>query len=141
MESTPNSPNNNFPPLTDFASTTNDILLADGFDGAFMGVCRIFDRTIICYDYEKCVEILVERNIMEFDEAVEFFEYNVIGSWVGTGTPAFLFGSQVSDKVIKKLRVENSYGKGYESVDVVSMIADAHLEKHIEEESGDTPDE
>ena len=127
MEST--SPKKPYPKLTDFSATTNDILLADGFDSAFMGICRVFDRTIICYNYEKCVEILAERGVMSHDEAVEYLEYNVVGAWVGTGTPAFLFGHEVSDEVIKKLRTENSYGKGHESVDVVTMIAEAHLEK------------
>ena len=107
MEST--SPKKPYPKLTDFSATTNDILLADGFDSAFMGICRVFD--------------------MSHDEAVEYLEYNVVGAWVGTGTPAFLFGHEVSDEVIKKLRTENSYGKGHESVDVVTMIAEAHLEK------------
>ena len=26
---------------------------------------------------------------MEYDEAIEFFEFNTIGAWAGEGTPAF----------------------------------------------------
>ena len=74
-----------------------DALLADGFEDAIVGVSeRIGRDPIVVYDKDKCIEILVE--MMESDEtdddpyttAVEYFEFNVIGSWVGEGTPEFI---------------------------------------------------
>jgi hypothetical protein len=44
---------------------------------------------LILLDRDKCIEILVERDGMDHDEAEEFFEYNVIGAWMGEGTPCF----------------------------------------------------
>tara|TARA_R100001082_G_scaffold73392_1_gene42162 strand:+ start:946 stop:1167 length:222 start_codon:yes stop_codon:yes gene_type:complete len=64
------------------------MLLADGFDKAFLGTGRQFNKEIAVYDYEKCIEILAED--MGYEDAVEYFEYNVVGSYVGEETPIFL---------------------------------------------------
>ena len=65
-------------------------LLADGFDGALIGMGRQFNQELAVYDYSKCVEILMERDGMSQDDAVEWMEYNVVGSWMGKGTPVFV---------------------------------------------------
>jgi hypothetical protein len=65
-------------------------LLADGFEDCLVGICYQFGRPpLACYDYDKCVAKLMERDKMEHDEAVEFLEVNTIGSWVGDNTPVF----------------------------------------------------
>lgn len=45
---------------------------------------------IAVYDYDKCVDILIERDGMSYDEAVDYMEFNVIGAYVGQQTPIFL---------------------------------------------------
>ena len=69
--------------------TGEDYLVADGLEDALLGIGWQFNRRIAVYDYQKCLEIL-ERDGMTRDEAVEFFEFNVVGAWVGEGTPVFL---------------------------------------------------
>lgn len=44
---------------------------------------------LILLDREKCLEIFVTRDGMTPEEAEEFFEFNVIGAWMGEGTPCF----------------------------------------------------
>ena len=49
------------------------MLKADGFDDAIMGVCRIcakHDRLV--YDYDDCVKILMDRDGMTWEEAIEY---------------------------------------------------------------------
>ena len=71
--------------------TTEDVLLADGFDEAFIGMCERFGmEPVAAYDRNRCIEILVQRDEMTYEEAEEFFTFNVIGAWVGDGTPVFL---------------------------------------------------
>ena len=41
------------------------------------------------YDYDKCIEIFIKEGSSE-EEAIEHFEFNVMGAWVGDGTPAFM---------------------------------------------------
>lgn len=68
-----------------------ECLLADGFEEALIGVvegaCR---EAVACYDYARCVEILMKRDGMEEDEAEEFLVFNTLGAYVGEMTPLFL---------------------------------------------------
>lgn len=65
------------------------VLLADGFDDAFLGIGMQFHNAVAVYDKEKCIDILVAGG-MQYDEAVEFFMYNVQGAYVGNQTPIYL---------------------------------------------------
>ena len=60
-----------------------DFLIADGFDEAIIGVEENEMRLI--YSVSKCLKIL-EQDMSELD-ALEFFTYNVSGSYVGEKTP------------------------------------------------------
>jgi len=64
------------------------ILLADGFESAFIGVARQFNTAFAVYDRDKCIDILTEN--MNHEEAEEYFQYNIEGAYVGENTPAFL---------------------------------------------------
>jgi len=66
-----------------------DALMADGFEDALIGYSQQFTKTVALYDYDKCIKILMERDGMTWEGAVEFFEFNVQGAWVGESTPAF----------------------------------------------------
>jgi hypothetical protein len=75
-----------------------DLLFADGFDDAILGVAtRCGQPTIVVYDREKCIEILIaEARIggSRFDwhreDAEEHFVHSVEGSWSGPRTPAYV---------------------------------------------------
>jgi len=66
-----------------------DLLLADGFDDALLGYVQRFNQTVALYDRAKCIEILMKRDEMSDEDAEEFFEFNVVGAFVGDYTPAF----------------------------------------------------
>ena len=73
------------------AEFNEDALMADGFDEAIIGVAsRINLGPLVCYDRHKCIQILMDREDWDYDEAEEFFEFNSAGSYVGEGTPLFL---------------------------------------------------
>jgi hypothetical protein len=68
-----------------------DALLADGFDEAILGIAeRCTQPALVVYDTQKCIEILMTRDGMTYDEAWEYFDFNTIGAWVGDMTPLFL---------------------------------------------------
>jgi hypothetical protein len=73
------------------AFADDDLLLADGFEdallGTVVGACR---EPVACYDYAKCVEILMTRDGMDEDEAAEYLDFNAVGAYVGKRTPLFL---------------------------------------------------
>lgn len=63
---------------------------AGTYDGCIMGVVHAFGREpCIAYNYEKVLARLVVGG-MDEDEAVEFFEFNIVGSYVGPATPVFV---------------------------------------------------
>ena len=76
--------------MIDFIKDFDDsILTADGFDDALVGVVEKFGQpAIACYDKSKCIEILAKD--MSYEDAIEYFYFNVIGSYVGEYTPCFL---------------------------------------------------
>jgi len=68
-----------------------EALLADGFEGAILGVGeRCGQPALVVYDRAKCLEILMQRDGLTYDEAVEYFDFNTAGAWVGAGTPIWL---------------------------------------------------
>jgi hypothetical protein len=76
------------------------ILLADGFENAFVGVARQFNQPFAIYDRQKCIDILMED--MSEEEAEEYFEYNVQGAYVGEATPAFVEMLQFNEEIKTK---------------------------------------
>ena len=64
------------------------IITAVGFDDAFVGIGIQFNMPVAVYDYAKCIDILAKE--MDYEDAVEFFQFNVIDAWVGEQTPIFL---------------------------------------------------
>ena len=72
------------------ADANPDALLADGFEEAYIGVCLRFNTALAAYDYDKCIDVLMKRDGMSYEEAVEFFEFNTAGAYVGPSTPGLL---------------------------------------------------
>ena len=60
-------------------------LRADGFDDAVIGVDESSMRLI--YSTTKCIEILMLQSEMLLDEAIEYFDFNVRGAYMGEKTP------------------------------------------------------
>ena len=73
-----------------------ELKTADGFDKAKIGVMRRAGQAdIVIYDYQRCVEILMEREGWTDEEAEEWMEYNVLSAWMGEGTPGFLVNTDI----------------------------------------------
>ena len=64
--------------LDTFGEEAEGIMFADGFDCAVVGVGRTFDG-LLCAVYD-----------VDHDEAHEYFDYNIAGSYVGEQTPIFM---------------------------------------------------
>ena len=76
--------------ITALAEHYEGLLLMDGYDDCFVGVClRFGQEPIAIYDRSKVIRRLMKDGMSE-EEAVEFHEFNQIGAWVGDQTPAFL---------------------------------------------------
>jgi hypothetical protein len=67
----------------------DDVLFADGFDDAIIGIGSQFNTHFMVYDWDKCVEILIAGGC-DIDGAGEYMGYNVTGAYVGKHTPVFV---------------------------------------------------
>jgi hypothetical protein len=61
----------------------DSFLKADGFDEAIIGVDNKSMRLV--YSVSKCIEILCRD--MNEEDAIEYFDYNVSGAYMGEKTP------------------------------------------------------
>ena len=66
-----------------------EILFADGYDEAIAGVIWDGERTRVVYETEGILKILMEDG-MTYDEAAEYFDFNVAGAYMGVYTPLYL---------------------------------------------------
>lgn len=64
-----------------------EIIKADGLDGAVIGIEVNTMRLI--YSSNKIIEILMIENKMELEEALEFYEFNIAGAYIGDKTPIY----------------------------------------------------
>jgi len=72
-----------------FISDINEeALFADGFDDAIIGYDACGYRVV--YNFNKCMEVLKKNDGMDLQEANEYMEFNVVGSFVGDFTPLFV---------------------------------------------------
>lgn len=64
-----------------------EFLIADGFNDAIIGVDEKSMRLI--YSVSKCIDIL--KKDMSEEEALEYFDYNISGAYMGEKTPIWCY--------------------------------------------------
>lgn len=89
----------------EIAEINPEALLCDGFDDAIIGMAeRIHLGPVVAYDVEKMIEILMKdmevkpedieegqtEESVKYSMAFEYFDYNIIGAWMGEFTPVFI---------------------------------------------------
>lgn len=63
----------------------------DGFDDCVLGTVHPWNcKPTLVYSSESIIKKLIKRDSMTREQAVEFFEYNIDGAYVGEDTPLFL---------------------------------------------------
>jgi len=71
--------------------TYPEAMKMDDFDDCIIGVCHQCGQpTVIAYDQDKVIQKLMDRDGMDYEEAMEYFQYNQVGAYVGVGTPCFV---------------------------------------------------
>jgi len=77
-----------------------DTYYADGFEDCIIGVLTEGEVPRVVYDKWGMVAVLQEEG-MTWEDAVEFLEFNVWGSYIGPGTPVYLrtFEGTIEQKI------------------------------------------
>jgi hypothetical protein len=86
--------------IVELAGGDEDLLFADPpetFDSAIVGVGRRYHDTFVAYDQDKVLANLAESFGADGDpdqdpetDALEWFEYNTVGGWIGEKTAVFV---------------------------------------------------
>tara|TARA_R110000803_G_C11989495_1_gene322005 strand:- start:56818 stop:57093 length:276 start_codon:yes stop_codon:yes gene_type:complete len=75
-----------------------EALKCDGLDEAIVGISERFGQgSLLVYDVGKIIDILMTRDDMSHDEAIEWYEFNIVGAWMGDGTPIFMTHTKAGD--------------------------------------------
>ncbi len=67
-----------------------DSLLANGYDTAIIGVAGGFDSGRVAYSVSRMIEIAANDLSVDYDEALEWLEYNTFGAYIGSNTPIYI---------------------------------------------------
>lgn len=67
------------------SSQDESIIVLDGYDECIIGIVD----GCACYSVNKIIKKLMEE--MSLDEALQYFEYNIEGMYLGEYTPKYLF--------------------------------------------------
>ena len=78
--------------LERIADVNPDAVILEGYETCIVGLAERYgiNGPVLAYDYQRCIEVLIKRDDMSYDEAVEFFEFNTLGGWFGDGTSIFV---------------------------------------------------
>jgi hypothetical protein len=77
--------------IDDINEQAEGAVLVDGLNDAIIGIVEEFgNEPRILYSKNKVLQILEDRDGMTPFEAVEFYEYNILGLFAGDQNPIFL---------------------------------------------------
>lgn len=76
-------------PIEVIASLFPELITYDGLNDAIIGVGTINQNLRVVYDEPLVIEMLQDQLGLEYLEAVEYFEFNISGMYVGQNTPLF----------------------------------------------------
>jgi len=83
-------------------------LKADGFDDCVVGIGRQFNHDVVVYDQDKIIQKLAieftdncndQDECDHYSEAEEYFEFNIVGGYVGVNTPVFIRLGSLDDLI------------------------------------------
>ena len=82
----------------------DDLIFWDNLDEAIIGVAERINLSVVAYDTGKILEILMRdmevddsdleegetRESIQYQMALEYYEFNILGAWVGDYTPVHI---------------------------------------------------
>lgn len=68
-----------------------DMIFYDGLEGGLIGHVQIFNKSVALYDYNLCVESLMENDGSTYEMVTEHLQTNSMGAYLGENTPGFFF--------------------------------------------------
>jgi len=74
--------------IEEIAERNPEALKADGFDDCVIGMTH---DGCIAYDAYKMIQQLMDKNGMTHEDAVDYFDFNIAGAYLGDSTPVYIY--------------------------------------------------
>ena len=71
----------------EFLLEESECVVFPDYEGALIGITAGWGETRAVYDWGKCIEILMVRDGMSHEDAIEYFAVNTAGAYLGPQTP------------------------------------------------------
>ena len=72
------------------ANGDDELLFLDGLDDAIAGVTGINGVLVVIYNVTSIIKILMNRDEMSYEDAWEYFKFNIGDAYFGEKTPLFM---------------------------------------------------
>ena len=77
--------------MKDTCDEDKKLVVMTGYDDCILGIARGFNTPdVVAYSYEAVIKRNMQDGMTE-EEAVEYFEYNQAGAYMGDRTPVFIY--------------------------------------------------
>ena len=80
------------------------VIVLDGLNEAVIGQTTKDGEWVLVYSADKIVDILMKRDGMDQDEAVEFYDYNIGCLYAGPRTPVLMWERYEETEVYQKAK-------------------------------------
>ena len=74
------------------AAESPDAVLWDNLDAAIVGIAERDGLAVAVYDYDRMIAVFMDREGWTAEEAAEWVDFNIVGAYVGPGTPLTDYG-------------------------------------------------
>ena len=74
--------------IEEIAEKNPEALKADGFDDCVIGMTQ---DGCIAYDAYKMIQQLMDKDGMTHEDAVDYFDFNIAGAYLGDSTPVYIY--------------------------------------------------
>ena len=107
--------------------------VAAGYDDAIIGYTKNSNNEyVIVYSANKIINILVDRDGMDEEEAWQYFDFNIEGSYVGSRTPIYLYEEYSDTSFYKHQEDDKQQDLFKETKDIIKRI-DKKLDDLLDE--------
>jgi len=96
------------------AEQDESVLLLDGLDEALVGFTKSANKPMVAvYSSEKAVKLFIDRDGMDYDDAIEHVERNCVNAWNGDNSPLFIidFNELIAESEYQDLYCRPNGGK------------------------------
>ena len=77
--------------LDQLSEINPDAIVWNGLDDAIIGIANSFGKEpVLAYSHKKIIDILMKRDNATYEEAEEFYEFNIIGMYAGKHNPIII---------------------------------------------------